>query len=365
MHLDLTDTAEIRGARITRDGFLVADALVARANNIQTYTAGELGLTDRAATDTIRVFRPEAEVFAADSMASAAHRPITLGHPSVMVDAKNWREYAKGDMGADIVRDGEFVRVPIKVMDAPTVDAVLADHREFSMGYTADFELTPGTFNGQAYDASVKNLRYNHLAACRAARGGSQLRIVDERRDDAQPGDRTMKTLTLDGLQVTDVSAPAEAAIIKLQGQLKDAQTAQAKAETDLAASVTTAATKDAEIATLKTQLADAALTPAKLQDAAKAYATVTAQAKALGATVTDGMDSDAIKAAVVTAKLGDAAKGWTADQIATSFATLTAGLKVDDAAGDPLRSVMTDGIQANTGDGASVRDFARSMQYN
>jgi hypothetical protein len=40
-----TDRVEIadKAARITRDGYLVADALVGKANNIQEYRAAELG----------------------------------------------------------------------------------------------------------------------------------------------------------------------------------------------------------------------------------------------------------------------------------------------------------------------------------
>lgn len=347
MRLSLTDRAEVRGARITRDGYLVADALVARANNIQEYLAGELGLTDRAPGEVVRIFRPESEVFAADSMASAAHRPITIDHPPVMVDAKNWKQYARGEMGDEIARDGEFVRVPVKVMDAEAIESVLADRQEFSMGYGVDLDMTAGSYKGQAYDGSVKNIRYNHLAACRTARGGAELRITDERRDDARHPmkDQTMKTIMIDGVPVADVSPAAEAVITTLQGRLTSVTTAKDAADGKVAELTTVVSTKDAEIATLKTQLADAALTPAKLQDAAKAYALVIGQAKALGATVTDGMDIPAIQAAVVNAKLGDAAKGWTADQIATSFATLAAGVKVQATDSiDPLRQHLIDG---------------------
>jgi hypothetical protein len=48
------------------------------------------------------------------------------------------------------------------------------------------------------------------------------------------------------------------------------------------------------------------------LRDAARAYAVTAGKAKKLGVTVTDAMDEPAIMKAVVDAKLGDKAKGWT-----------------------------------------------------
>ncbi len=204
------DRAEIKGAaRITPEGYFVADALVARANNIQEYRARELGLSDRAPDELVRVFRPEAEVFAADSLATAAHLPITLDHPPVMVDATNWREYSRGDTDAQVLRDGEFIRIPLRVTDAAAVTSVRTDRKEFSLGYAADLKLEAGVFDGQPYDASVTNIRYNHLAACRAARGGPELRIVDERPvEQRQPEGTPMPHIVMvDGLPV-DVSNP-------------------------------------------------------------------------------------------------------------------------------------------------------------
>lgn len=323
----------------TTQGFLVAQPRVARTG-IQDYTAGELGLKDRAASDIIKVFRSEAEVFSADSLRSFSVIDVTVDHPSQMVDSKNWRDLSVGHTGESALRDGEHLRLPMIVKDQRAIDAVDAGKAELSVGYTCDLAFEPGEHNGQAYDAVQKNIRANHLALCDRARGGPLLRIGDHQGDPAV----TLKTITFDGLQVADVSSAAEALINKLSGQLTDAQGKLATAQTEVATHATTITTKDAEIATLKTQLADTALTPAKLQDAAKAYALVVAQGKALGATVTDGMDTDAIKAAVVSAKLGDTAKNWTVDQISTSFATLAAAVMVDDAAGDPLRQVLGDG---------------------
>lgn len=355
--------------RITGDGYLVADARVARVG-IQSYGAHELGLKDRAATDVIRVYRSPDEVFAKDALGSMAWRPMTNDHPKDMVTADNWKALTVGSIGdgaaREVAKDGEYVRVSLTMMDKAAIDDWKDGKRELSVGYTCDVDFTPGqTADGQAYDAVQRNIRTNHLALVKYGRAGSACRIGDSWGDpDPAPNptkDKTMtlKTITFDGLQVADVSPAAEAVIVKLQGQVADAATVKTTLDAKVAELTTQNATKDAEIATLKTQLADAAITPAKLQDAAKAYALVVGQAKALGATVTDGMDVPAIQAAVVSAKLGDAAKGWAADQIATSFATLAAGVKVSATDSvDPLRQHLIDG-----GGATSLNDAQAALQ--
>ncbi len=340
----LHDRATIEGnVRITPEGYLVADAYVALANNIQDYHAAELGLTDREPTALVRVFRPESEVFAVDSVASASRLPITLKHPAGMVDAKNWRDLAKGETGEEIMRDGDRMRVPLRVTDAGGVSAVRTNHGEFSLGYTAELKLEAGVHDGKPFDAKLSTIRYNHLAAVPKARGGPELRIVDERtplRDTQEP---TMKKIMLDGLQV-DLSdaAAVEVAIGKLQTQFADANAKLATSETTVAAHVATIAAKDAEIVTLTQAVKDAKVTPAQLRDAGKAYDKLVTDAKRLVPTlaVTDAMDEPSIKKAAVSAKLGDAAKDFTDAQIDTAFATSIA-LLGDAPGGDQLRDAI------------------------
>jgi uncharacterized protein len=365
------DRAEITGqARITPEGYFVADALVARANNIQTYTAGELGLADRDPSEVIRVFRPEAEVFAADSLASATRLPITLDHPvkdgrAIFVDATNWREFTRGQSDDQVLRDGEYIRVPLRITDASTVDAARTTHQEFSLGYGANIRMEPGEYGGQAYDAIAADFRYNHLAACRAARGGPELRIIDERTT-LQGAPKMPKIVLVDGLPV-DISdaTVAEGTINKL---LADRATAQADA-TDtkalLSTANTTIAARDAEIVTLKDAVAAAVVTPAALRDAAASYARTTTLAKALGATVTDAMDEPAVRKAAVAHKMGDAAKDYDDNQVSAAFDALTAGLPANQAlppVADGLRTVISSGVQS-VGDAMTGRVTAHDAR--
>lgn len=174
--ITLDDAAKIN---YTKDGYLTAMPRVARTG-IQLYYGSELGLTGQDAKKVMKVLRPESEVFSADAMASFAHRPFTDDHPPVQVDASNWKKYATGQSGAEVARDGEFIRVPMVLMDKTAIQKFKDGKAEISMGYDCEIDFTPGSDPKYgAYDARQKNPRGNHYAVVDAARGGAKLRIGD------------------------------------------------------------------------------------------------------------------------------------------------------------------------------------------
>ncbi|WP_420139809.1 DUF2213 domain-containing protein [Sphingomonas sp.] len=356
--MQFNDRAFIDGpARITREGHFVARARVARANNIQDYQPHELGLPPKADGTPYRIFRPEASIFAKDSLHTALHRPIVMDHPKEDVTAANWKELSVGDTGGEIMRDGDTMVVPIMIMDAKGVAAVQTTHPEFSWGYGADLEMTPGKFGDEAFDGSITPPRYNHLAMCGRARGGSDLRvtdslvIIDERpahlRDQEKP---TMKIKIGDAEVDLSDGAAVALAVGSLNTTLSDALNRATPAESTVAAHVTTIAAKDAEIATLTQAVKDATLTPQQKVEAGKAFAKLVTDAQRIAPTagITDAMDEATIRKTAVMARLGDAAKGWTDAQYETSFATSLA--LIGDAGTDTIRDGL---IQqpANIGD--------------
>ena len=105
---------DAKGFTLTQDGFLVAEPRVARTG-IQIYKGFEVGAPHM---DNVRVYRPESEVFDKRAMSSLAHRTITLDHPDTTVDASNWKKLAVGHSTDPVARDGDFIRVPLVLMDA-------------------------------------------------------------------------------------------------------------------------------------------------------------------------------------------------------------------------------------------------------
>lgn len=386
------DRLTLDAPRRTRDGYMVTRAKAARAG-IYDYLGSELDPqgTRFEANDIVKVWRPEAEVFARDSVASFLMKPITNDHPSEPVTADSWRTYAKGVVG-QALREGDFLAFDLVLMDADLIRSVESGKRELSNGYSSDISFEDGkTPDGDAYQAVQRNIRGNHVAVVKKGRAGPFCRISDaaicdsaaidlisgwlgdertynpgsgsDKNDRADGGSAVAtKTITFDGMPIEATDA-SEAAIRKLEGQVKALNDAKAESDTKVATLTTDKATLEAKVTTLEQQVADAKLSPEKLRDAAKSYGAVVDKAKALGVAVTDSMDEPAIMKAVVDAKIGDAAKDWNDIQVAASFATLTKDAKPGAGQADPVRQVLADGA-VKIGDTATIRDAARSSRY-
>lgn len=344
------DAVILDGVRKTRDGYLVGVAKSARTG-IQIYSGREIdpdnqhGLRDRA---QVRVYRSPDEVFHTDAMASMAHRPVTVDHPHQMVNARNWKQFSGGMTGGEVARDGEFVAVPLTLMDQETIDAWEAGRRELSWGYTCDMDFTPGqTPEGEAFDVAQRGIRANHLAVCRTARGGPQLRLGDHPKPEGGPTVANLKTIIVDGLPVETTDA-GEAAINKLKGMLDTAGKALTDAQADHAKAIAAKdgelGAKDAKIADLEKQVVTGATLDALVAD----RAAITTKAKAVAPTLdTAGKSNADIKRAAVAAKLGDAAvKDKSDDYVGALFDHLSV-----DGGSDPLRDVIRDNQPTNDAD--------------
>lgn len=313
--MQFVDAAPIAGTRRTADGYLVAEVRTARTG-IQDYAGFEVGKPDMP---IVKVYRPADQVFAKDSMGSYAHKPVTNDHPAEAVSATNWKDLAVGQIGDEVARDGEFVRIPLVVMDAAAIKLVEDGKRELSAGYVCDLAWEAGvTPDGQAYDAIQKDIRINHVAIVQNGRAGSKARIGDGAiswgaapvTNDQQPEKEkimTLKTVTVDGIPV-EVTDQGATVIGTLQSRLADANTKFADAEkahqTAIAAKDAELAKKDAEIDALKAKVLDEKALDAKVQ----ARADLISIAKFIAKDVkTEGLTDAEIRKAVVVAKLGDA----------------------------------------------------------
>lgn len=367
-------TLDASGLTFTRDGFLVGDAKVSRAGNVQQYYGHELGLTGDDAGKVFGVYRDPDVVFDTASMMSLAGRPVTRGHPKDGVTAANWKDLTVGQVGGVIRRDGEHVVAPMAIMDATAAQEVASGARSLSAGYTVDVVPAEGmAADGTPYQfKQAGQLRFNHVAYLpdnnpRAGntRIGDEAHVEDQGALDdgktpapASKGARHMalKTIIVDGLPVETTDA-GEAAINLLKGKLADAaaalQTASTTHTAAIAAKDAELAKKDAEIDALKGKVLDATQLDAIVAE----RASVIAKARALDAkVVTDGKSLIEIKRAV----LGDAAKDKPDAYVDAAFDLKTADAKT---APDQLRQVIADG--QGTVSAASIRDAARLASLN
>lgn len=359
-----TDSVPVTGVRRTEDGYLVAEARVARTG-IQGYLGTEIdpdnehGLRDKP---IVRVYRPESAVFHADAMHSYAYRPMTNGHPGGDgVNSKNWKDVAIGQTGGEVVRDGQFVKVPLVLMDAKAIEDYESGKRELSMGYGAEVVFQDGVSpEGEQYDCFLGPMKMNHLSLEHRARGGEHLRIGDQKPHTPKGGHDmadSLRKLLVDGISI-DVTEQGAQAIEKLNTKLADAATATQSLKdahaTALAAKDTELAKKDAEIDGLKAkQLSDA-----DIDKRVTARADLISKAKSIAdADYTGKTDAD-IRKAVVVAKLGDAAVAGKADAYIDARFEILVEDAAKNPANDPFRQHM---IHQDSKPGENPAEAARA----
>lgn len=352
--MHFTDKAAVSGTRETKDGYLVADCRVACAG-IQEYYGAEIGLADKEAEKLFRLYRPADEVFKASALATFAFRPVTVDHPVTDVTAANWKELAVGTTGGEVVRDGEFVRVPLVLMDGAAIEAVRNGKREISMGYDATLDWTPGvTPAGEPYDAVMRDIRNNHCAVVDAGRAGPKCRVGDRvsHQTEKEP---SMTKIIVDGktIEVSDEVASLVGGLQKDVQKYADVLASVEKVlpgtlgvidtlKADLAAKEKAISEERAKVADLEKKVP----TEADIAKMAADRAALVDTAKKIAPDLEPGDKAAAdIRRAVVAAKLGDAAVKDRSDEAVTAmFDTLASVAAKDGNEADPVRDAIASG---------------------
>lgn len=372
-------TMDASGLSFTKDGYLVGDAKIARAGNVQQYYGYELGLTGDKSNQLFGVYRDPDAVFDSAAMLSLAGRPVTRGHPADGVTASNWKDLSIGQVGGVIRKDGEHVVAPMAIMDGSAAQEVFGGARSLSAGYTATIVADEGVADGVPYQfRQAGPIRFNHVAYLpdnnpragntrigdqRAHDDRGQLALPLSERDTTMADPATLKTVVVDGFSISTTDQGAQA-IDKLQKQLADALKAKTDADTAHTAAI---AAKDTKIGTLTADLQkakDALPTPAQQDQLVADRVTVITAAKAIDKDVkTDGVSNADIRKAVVTKKMGDALPKDASEAMITGmFITLTKDVKTSAAGNDPLRDVIKDGVVTADADKAAADAYAKMV---
>jgi len=114
--------------------------------------------------DQCREYRPDEEVFRADSLESLKGAPVTDLHPSErggesVLTPANAKSHMVG-LTESIDRDGPYLKGSLIIFHEDTIKAIESGERkEISLGYECQLDPTPGIFNGESYDAVGGRLR--------------------------------------------------------------------------------------------------------------------------------------------------------------------------------------------------------------
>jgi hypothetical protein len=168
-------------------------------------------------------YRPPAEAFKADSMATAKGGPVTDLHPPKLVTPETFKAVSRGHACDDVRRDGDLLVVDLMVQDADLCALVESgERREVSCGYSCVVVPTPGvTPEGERYDAVQTQIVHNHVALLAPGTGRSgpevSLRMdgaaVEVRLDGA--GVQSRKTIESKGGRVIKLDAAVDGADVQ------------------------------------------------------------------------------------------------------------------------------------------------------
>lgn len=185
--------------KVTADGRLIVTGYAARTGS-QLYGDGK---------STWYEYRSEDEV--EKSLAGYSNTTFTDDHPPVLVTADNWREYARGHVGAGAVLlppedDGHrYVKVTICVGDVAVIRKMRDGKVELSAGYTTIAVRDPGVdAHGVRYTYRQTDIQINHLALVDQGRAGHRARIYIDGQsavfeiDDKEPNMTTTKKDQMD-----------------------------------------------------------------------------------------------------------------------------------------------------------------------
>jgi len=154
---DSTGHADRVAAKIdAATGFLILDGRVSRGDCVQQYSDG---------VTTWGELRRVTDVYDEPALASMAPRPIVdSDHP--WVDAKTWRELAKGSTGPPRVDSKSgWCTQQLAICDADMIAKVVdGEAIEISIGYECTLIPEDGEFEGTAYSYRQTDVRVNHVA---------------------------------------------------------------------------------------------------------------------------------------------------------------------------------------------------------
>lgn len=104
--------------------------------------------------------------------------PVKFGH--------EWVEPAKRDVkigavSGEVKLEEPYLVADIKIYDKGAIEAITGEGIvDLSPGYIAQYTAEDGEYNGEKYDFTQRDIKYNHLAIVENGRSGKDVRIADE-----------------------------------------------------------------------------------------------------------------------------------------------------------------------------------------
>lgn len=224
--VDINGFVEIKGNPISKTG-------------VYPYLGREIGASE---PDRIyKVYRPEEELSSQETIDSFKLMPLVDEHAMLGDEAAGFtpaeRKGVQGVIGEDVYFDAPYLRGNIKVYSESAKGLVKSGtKRELSPGYRFKLDMTPGTFNGEAYDAIQREIRANHLALVTEGRTGPDVSVLDSAAhlcalDSAMLKEALMADETKPAAEVSGTDVDLKAQIKQILAEIKAEEEAKEAGE--------------------------------------------------------------------------------------------------------------------------------------
>jgi hypothetical protein len=115
------------------------------------------------------------------------HIPVTAEAPS--------QQFVVGSTGTDARFDEPFLRNSMVVWTATAIAGINTNQqRELSCAYSYDADMTPGVYEGKAYDGIMRNIKGNHVALVEVGRAGPDVVVGDSKLSEKPRMKRNLST---------------------------------------------------------------------------------------------------------------------------------------------------------------------------
>lgn len=177
------DRASVRS--YDQDGRLHVQITNISKANICPYLGKEIPDSEKLGLDPDRVYnllRDPEEL--AKSVPTWNNIPLLSVHKPVHVDDPK-KELIVGSTGTDASFDNPYLRQSLVVWDGVAIAGIEdEEQKELSCGYRYRADMTPGVFEGAAYDGVMRDIRGNHVALVVEGRAGSDIVVGDSKLDE-------------------------------------------------------------------------------------------------------------------------------------------------------------------------------------
>ncbi len=184
-----------RSARtVDQDGRLhVARTHISKAN-VRPYYGREIPGCDSLGLDADKVYNLFLDPAELEASAGTFRRiPILNEHKPIFADDHK-HELVVGSIGSDVVFKAPYLDADMCVWDSAAIAGIeTRDVVELSIAYRYVPVMEPGTFEGQAYDGRMTQIRGNHLALVPVGRAGPDVVVADGWSEADHPRDKDGK----------------------------------------------------------------------------------------------------------------------------------------------------------------------------